>query len=152
MSDVRGLPGGENEEGRGTLDDPARERARRMSAAALEAEVDEHVASFTEGVDEEGKRLVVRNGRARGRRRTVGSGTVPVRAPRVNHKRVDAETRKRKRFGSQILRVYAPRSPKVTEVMPTLYLHGLSTGGFGPALLDLLGADASGLSRARSSG
>ncbi len=116
-----------------------------MIAAALEAEVDEYVGAFTEEVGEDGKRLVVRNGRARERRVTVGSGTVPVRAPRVNDKRVDEEG-ERKRFSSRILPKYARRSPKVTEVLPILYLHGLSTGDFRPALRDLLGEDASGLS------
>jgi transposase-like protein len=146
MSDVRRLPVGEDNEGRVTLDDLAREGARRMIAAALEAEVDEYVCSLVEEVGEDGKRLVVRNGRARERRVTVGSGTVPIRAPRVNDKRVDEETGKRRRFGSRILPAYARRSPKVTEVLPILYLHGLSTGDFGPALRDLLGEDASGLS------
>jgi hypothetical protein len=64
MVDVRMLPVGEENEGRVTLDDLAREGARRMIAAALEAEVEEYVSSFTEEVDEDGKRLVVRNGRA----------------------------------------------------------------------------------------
>ena len=147
MSDVRTLPVGEdNEEIRVTLDDLAREGARRMIAAALEAEVDEYVSSFTEEVGADGKRLVVRNGRARERRVTVGAGTVPIKAPRVNDKRVDEETGERKRFSSRILPAYARRSPKVTEVLPILYLHGLSTGDFGPALRDLLGEDASGLS------
>ncbi len=67
-----------------TLDELAREGARRMIAAALEAEVGEYVASFVDELDENGKRLVVRNGRARERRLTVGSGTLPIRAPRVN--------------------------------------------------------------------
>jgi putative transposase len=145
MSDVRRLPVGEDVEGPVTLDDLAREGARRMIAAALEAEVEEYVSGFVEEVDEDGKRLVVRNGRARERRVTVGSGTVPVRAPRVNDKRVD-ESGGRKRFSSRILPAYARRSPKVTEVLPILYLHGLSTGDFAPALRDLLGEDASGLS------
>jgi putative transposase len=145
MADVRRLPVGEDDQGPVTLDDLAREGARRMIAAALEAEVDEYVGAFAEEVDEDGKRLVVRNGRARERRVTVGSGTVPVRAPRVNDKRVD-EKGERKRFGSRILPKYARRSPKVTEVLPILYLHGLSTGDFAPALRDLLGEDASGLS------
>ncbi len=69
-----------------------------------------------------------------------------MRAPRVNDKRVDEETGERKRFSSRILPKYARRSPKVTEVLPVLYLHGLSTGDFVPALRDLLGEDASGLS------
>jgi putative transposase len=146
MSDVRRLPVGEEDEGRVTLDGLAREGARRMIAAALEAEVEEYVGSFVEEVDEDCKRLVVRNGRARERRVTVGSGTVAIRAPRVNDRRTDDETGERKKFSSRILPAYARRSPKVTEVLPTLYLHGLSTGDFGPALRDLLGQDASGLS------
>ena len=146
MSDVRRLPVGEENEVRVTLDGLAREGARRMIAAALEAEVDEYVGSFVDEVGEDGKRLVVRNGRAGERRVTVGSGTIPVKAPRVNDKRVDEETGKRKRFCSRILPAYARRSPKVTEVLPILYLHGLLTGDFGPALRDLLGEDASGLS------
>ena len=68
MSDVRRLPVGEDDEDQVTLDDLAREGARRMIAAALEAEVEEYVGSFVDEVDEDGKRLVVRNGRARERR------------------------------------------------------------------------------------
>ena len=116
-----------------------------MIAAALGAEADEYVARFAEELDEDGRRLVVRNGRARARKVTVGSGTVPLRAPRVNDKRVE-ETGERMRFSSKILPAYARRSPKVTEVLPILYLRGLSTGDFRPALEDLLGEDASGLS------
>jgi len=145
MEDVRRLPVGEENEGRISLDDLAREGALRMIAAALEAEVDEYVASFVEERDEDGKRLVVRNGKARERKLTVGSGTLPIQAPRVNDKRID-EQGERRRFSSKILPAYARRSPKVTEVLPILYLHGLSTGDFGPALRDLLGEDASGLS------
>jgi putative transposase len=146
MEDVRRLPVGEDNEGRFSLDDLAREGARRMIAAALEAEVDEYVGALVDEVDEDGKRLVVRNGKARERKLTVGSGTVPLRAPRVNDKRVEEETGQRRKFSSRILPAYARRSPKVTEVLPILYLHGLSTGDFGPALRDLLGEDASGLS------
>jgi putative transposase len=145
MEDVRMLPAGEIDEGRVSLDDLAREGARRMIAAALEAEVQQYVASFAGEVDEDGRRLVVRNGRGQERKLTVGSGTVPVRAPRVNDKRVD-ENGQREKFSSRILPAYARRSPKVTDVLPVLYLHGLSTGDFGPALRDLLGEDASGLS------
>ena len=144
MDDVRRLDGG-REDAVFSLDELAREGARRMIAAALEAEVEEYVASFTDEVDEEGRRLVVRNGHARERGLTVGSGTVRLRAPRVNDKRVD-EGGERQRFSSRILPAYARRSPKVTDVLPILYLRGLSTGDFGPALRDLLGEDASGLS------
>jgi putative transposase len=145
MEDVRRLPVGEETEGRISLDELAREGALRMIAAALEAEVDEYVASFVEDRDEDGTRLVVRNGKARERKLTVGSGTLAIRAPRVNDKRVD-EDGERHKFSSKILPAYARRSPKVTEVLPILYLHGLSTGDFQPALRDLLGEDASGLS------
>jgi hypothetical protein len=69
-----------------------------------------------------------------------------LRAPRVNDKRVDEQTGERERFSSKILPAYARRSPKVTEVLAVLYLRGLSTGDFAPALRDLLGEDASGLS------
>src|SRR5215216_7652296 len=103
MADVRRLPVGEdNEEIQVMLDDLAREGARRMIAAALRAEADEYVASFVDEVDEDGKRLVVRNGRARERRVTIGSGTVAIWAPRVNDKRVEEESGERQRFSSKI--------------------------------------------------
>jgi transposase-like protein len=147
MEDVRRLPVGEDdEEIKVTLDDLAREGARRMIAAALEAEVEEYVGSFADEVNEDGRRLVVRNGRGKERRLTVGSGTLAIRAPRVNDKRVDEETGERTRFSSKILPRYARRSPRVTDVLPVLYLRGLSSGDFAPALRELLGEDASGLS------
>jgi len=146
MTNVRMLPVAEAiEETQETLDGLAREGARRMIAAALRAEADEYVERFSDQVDEDGHRLVVRNGRANERKVTVGSGTIAVRAPRVNDKRVDEEG-ERQRFSSRILPAYARRSPKVSEVIPILYLRGLSTGDFRPALEDLLGEDASGLS------
>ena len=146
MQDVRRLPAGEDNEITITLDDLAREGARRMIAAALEVEVDEYLAVHADARDEDDRRLVVRNGRARERRVTVGSGTVWLRVPRVNDKRVDEQTGERQKFSSRILPAYARRSPKVTDVLPILYLRGLSTGDFAPALRDLLGEDASGLS------
>jgi len=117
-----------------------------MIATALEAEVGEYIERFADERDEDGKRVVVRNGRARERRVTVGSGTVPIRAPRVNDKRVDEQTGERQRFSSRILPAYARRSPKVNDVLPVLYLRGLSTSDFRPALEQLLGEDAAGLS------
>src|SRR3954453_19033037 len=147
MEDVRRLPIGEgSEEIAVTLDELAREGARWMIAAALEAEVGEYVERFADERDEDGKRLVVRNGRARERRVTVGSGTMALQAPRVNDKRVDEETGERRRFSSRILPAYARRSPKGNDVLPVLYLRGLSTGDFRPALEQLLGEDAAGLS------
>ena len=76
---------------------------------------------------------------------TCGAGTWPVRAPRVNDKRVDADG-SRERFTSRILPPYMRRSPQVSEVLPLLYLRGLSTGDFREALPALLGEDAAGLS------
>ena len=146
MDDVRRLPVGEHDEIAITLDVLAREGAARMIAAALKVEADEYVERFADEVGEDGRRLVVRNGRAKERRVTVGSGTVSVRAPRVNDKRVDEQTGERQRFGSRILPAYARRSPKVNDVLPILYLRGLSTGDFRPALEQLLGEDAAGLS------
>lgn len=128
------------------LDELAREGARRMIAAALRAEVDDYIERFAEERDEHGHRLVVRNGQGKERRVTVGSGTIGLRAPRIDDRRRDPETGERYRFSSAILPRYARRSPKVTDVLPLLYLRGLSTGDFGPALRELLGEDASGLS------
>ena len=128
-----------------SLDDLAREGARRMLAAALEAEASAYIARCRGQCDPQGKALVVRNGRARPRRVTVGSGTIEVTAPRVNDRRVDADG-ERKRFTSAILPPYMRRSPKVAEVLPILYLRGLSTGDFREALGALLGKDAAGLS------
>lgn len=128
-----------------TLDELAREGARRMLLTALEAEVTAYVAAHGDARDEAGHAQVVRNGCGRVRRVTVGSGTIPLRAPRVNDRRVD-EAGERQRFRSRILPPYMRRSPKVAEVLPLLYLRGLSTGDFRAALPVLLGEDAAGLS------
>lgn len=77
----------------------------------------------------------------------TAAGAVTVTAPRVNDKRVDPESGERQRFSSAILPAWARKSPQVTEVLPLLYLHGLSTGDFGPALEQFLGSGA-GLSAA----
>ena len=147
MEDVRRLRvGGEDHGIAVSLDELAREGARRMIAAALKAEADEYVERCADERGEDGKRLVVRNGRARERRVTVGSGTVAIQAPRVNDTRVDPDTGERLRFSSRILPAYARRSPKINDVLPVLYLRGLSTGDFRPALEQLLGEDAAGLS------
>ena len=126
------------------LDEIARHGARRMLAQALEAEVDAYIETAKNQRDENGHALVVRDGRARGREILLGAGAVDVRAPRVNDKRVD-ENGQRRRFKSMILPPYVRRSPKVTEVLPLLYLHGLSSGDFIPALEEFFGTD-SGLS------
>ncbi len=143
---------GDAVEGKGSgsemgLDDLAREGARRMLVEALELEVAEYIERHAGERDEDGRAQVVRNGKSRARKVTVGSGTLEVRSPRVNDRRVDAEG-DRQRFTSMILPPYMRRSPKVSEVLPVLYLRGLSTGDFRPALRVLLGKDAAGLSAA----
>jgi transposase-like protein len=129
------------------LDLLAREGARVMLAAALEAEVDDYLGAYTAARDEGGRRLVVRNGYARQREVMTVAGSIPVRAPRVNDRRTDSVTGERLRFRSVILPPWCRRSPKVAEVLPLLYLHGLSTGDFVPALEAFFGS-AAGLSAA----
>lgn len=127
-----------------TLDTLAREGARKMIAAALEAEVAAYVDRFRGERDDDGRATVVRNGHAKPRKVTIGSGTVEIEAPRVNDKReVDGE---RQKFRSAILPPYLRRSKNVSELLPVLYLRGLSTGDFREALPVLLGENASGLS------
>src|SRR5580765_3374839 len=121
--------------------------ARRMLAAALQAEVTAYVDQFVDEVDENGHRLVVRNGYHDPREVVTAAGAVPVRQPRVNDKRVDEATGRRMRFSSKILPAWSRKSPKIAEVLPLLYLHGLSTGDFAPALEQFLGSGA-GLSAA----
>jgi transposase-like protein len=113
-----------------------------MLAAALEAERDAYLASFAEDLDAVGHRLVVGNGRARSRVVATGAGPIEVEAPRVNDKRVDEVTGERCRFRSQILAPWCRKSPKVSEVLPLMYLHGMSSGDFVPALGEFFGSDA----------
>lgn len=123
-----------------SLDELAREGARRMIAEALEVEVDEYIARLCHLHDENGHALVVRNGKARPRTVSVGSNSVAVQAPRVNDRRPDH------RFTSTILPPYMRRSPRLNEALPVLYLRGLSSGDFEEAISALLGTDAAGFS------
>ncbi|AXH97114.1 IS256 family transposase [Ornithinimicrobium avium] len=127
------------------LDEIVRDGARQMLAAALQAEVAAYVERYAEEVDEHGHRLVVRNGYHQPREVSTAAGAVPVRQPRVNDRRVDEATGERKRFASAILPAWARKSPQLAEVLPLLYLHGLSSSDFAPALTQFLGT-ASGLS------
>ena len=153
MSDVRRLPVGEDNEGRVTLDDLAREGARRMIAAALEAEVDEYVASFVDEVDEDGKRLVVRNGRARERKVTVGlgHGADPGAAGQ-------RQARRRGDRGAQAVQLADPAGVRAAVAegdrgaADPVPARALDRRLRARRCEDLLGEDASGLSPARSSG
>jgi transposase-like protein len=129
------------------IDEIVRDGARRMLAAALEAEVAAYIAGHVGELDERGRRLVVRNGHARPRQVLTSAGAVEVAAPRVNDKRVEEVTGGRKRFASVILPAWCRKSPKIAEVLPLLYLHGLSSQDFVPALEQFLGT-GSGLSAA----
>ena len=128
--------------GRSLLDEIVRDGARQMLAAALQAEVAAYVDQFVDQVDENGHRLVVRNGHHNVREVLTGAGAIEVKAPRVNDKRVDPETGERQRFSSKILPAWARKSPQMAEVLPLLYLHGLSSSDFGPALEQFLGSGA----------
>lgn len=124
------------------LDELVRDGARAMLAAALQAEVAAYIDAHAEEVDDDGRRLVVRNGYHQPRQVSTAAGAVPVRQPRLNDKRTDAETGQRRRFSSAILPAWARKSPQVAEVLPLLYLHGLSSGDFVPALEQFLGSSA----------
>ena len=119
-----------------TLDGLVLEGARRMLMAGLEVEVADYVERHEQLVDEAGHRMVVRNGKAAERTLLTGAGALRVRAPRIN------DRREGRRFSSSILPAYARRSPKVDDVLPVLYLRGLSTGDFAPALAEFFGSDA----------
>src|SRR5690606_20723633 len=119
-----------------SLDELARRGAQRMLAAALEAEVDEYIRRHSGQRDEKGRALVVRNGRARQRTIQCGAGELQVQAPRVHDRRPG------KKFSSNILPPYMRKSPRLEEAVPVLYLRGLSTGDFAPALAALLGEEA----------
>ena len=124
-----------------SLDELAREGARRMIMAALEAEVDEHLRKLQHLRDEQGHAMVVRNGKSHHERTVnLGAGPIKLRAPRVNDRRPDH------RFTSRILPPYMRRSPRLEEALPVLYLRGLSTGDFSEALKALLGPEATGFS------
>ncbi len=124
------------------LDEIARQGARKMLAQALHAEVQAYLKAAEGERDEDGRALVVKNGYARSRKIVCGAGTIEVKAPRVNDKRVDEDSGERKRFRSALLPPYMRRSPKVSEILPLLYLHGLSSGDFAPALREFFGSEA----------
>jgi transposase-like protein len=115
-----------------------------MLQAAMEAEVDTFVAGHAARRNEEGRRLVVRNGHLPGREILTGAGPLSVRQPRVRDNSADVESRVR--FSSSILPPYLRRSKSLDDLIPWLYLKGISTGDFSEALQALLGEEARGLS------
>ena len=125
------------------LEELLHEGARKMLAEAIEAEVAAYVDRRREIVDEEGCRLVVRNGYHPERSIQTPLGDVAVRQPRVRDHRPTAD---RESFSSKILPPYLRKTRSIEELIPWLYLKGISTGDFTEALQALLGKDAGGLS------
>jgi len=122
-----------------------RDGARKMLATIIEEEVESYLAEHADERDANGHRLVVRNGHSPERELQTGLGAIPVRQPRVNDKRVDDDGN-RIRFTSKILPPYLRKTKSIEELIPFLYLRGISTGDFSEALSALLGPDAPGLS------
>jgi len=107
-----------------------------MLLTALRAEVDEYLAQHADERDEVGHAVVVRNGVAEPRKVITAAGELEIQAPRVRDRRDG------RRFTSAILPPWARRSPKLTEVLPVLYLRGISTKDFEPALAEFFGSEA----------
>ena len=117
--------------------------ARKMLAKAIEEEVVAYVESRGHVVDDAGHRLVVRNGHLPERKLQTPLGDIPVKQPRVRDKRPAEE---REVFHSSILPPYLRKTKSLEELLPWLYLKGVSSGDFSEALTALLGPEASGLS------
>ena len=128
---------------RDVLTEILRDGATRMLAQAIEAEADDWIASHAHVTDENDHRQIVRNGHLPARKIQTGVGAVEVKQPRVRDRRPVED---REPFSSNILPRYLRKTKSVEELIPWLYLKGVSTGGFTEALQALLGPDAPGLS------
>ncbi|MDP1732476.1 MAG: IS256 family transposase [Devosia sp.] len=130
----------------GSILDPlteiAREGARRMLAAALEAEATSFVAQFMDERLPDGRQRVVRHGTGPERTIQTGIGPIPVQRQKVRDRATGVTAEGKIRFTSNILPKWARRSPSLDTLLPVLYLRGISTGDFQEALTALLGADA----------
>jgi len=123
-----------------------REGAQRMLIQAIENEVDEFIEKHSQKIDDTGRRIVVRNGHSPEREIVTGLGPFTVKAPRVDDRKLDPETDDR--FSSAILPRYLRKIPSIDNLIPVLYLKGISTNGFQDALVSILGKGAKGLSPA----
>ncbi len=132
--------GPEARESRSKLDQIVQAGPQYMLQHAIESEVAEYINTHVGLVDENGHRLVVRNGHMAERTVVTGAGPIPINRPRVNDKREG------KIFTSRILPPYMRRAPSIDALIPALYLRGVSTGDFTEALEAILGPQASGLS------
>jgi len=122
------------------LEEIIREGARKLLQAAIEHEVSAYIDTFKEQRDENGKRMVVRHGFLPKRDLLTGIGPLSIKQPRVRDKREG------KSFTSDILPRYMRRVPSLDNLIPILYLKGISTGDFTEALEAILGENAKGLS------
>jgi len=122
------------------LDEIVRQGAKEMLVKALNIEVAGYLGNHKDLVDDNGRRLVVGNGKGKGRKVTVGAGVIEVEAPRVN------DRREGEKFTSFILPPYLRKSPKIESLLPVLYLRGISTGKMADTLTEFLGAGSMGLS------
>jgi len=128
------------EDGNSVLEDIIREGARRLLQAAVEHEVSAYIDMFKEIKDENGRRMVVRHGFLPERSLLTGMGPIVVKQPRIRDKRQG------ERFTSAILPRYMRRVPSLDNLIPVLYLKGISTGDFAHALEAILGENVKGLS------
>jgi transposase-like protein len=131
------------ESSRSCLDEILRNGAREMLGRAIEDEVAVFVGARSDLVDEHGHRLVVRNGHLPERTIQTPMGEIPIKQPRVRDRRDIGE---REGFQSSILPPYLRKTKSLEDLLPWLYLKGISTGDFSEALQALLGPDAAGLS------
>lgn len=125
------------------LTDVLRQGAQRMLASAIQAEVEEWLTDRSHLKDATGRRQVVRNGHLPERSIVTGLGPIEVRQPRVRDRRPAGE---REPFTSALLPAYLRRTKSVDELIPWLYLKGISTGGMPEALQSLFGPDCGNLS------
>jgi putative transposase len=125
------------------LTEICRKGAREMLTRALEDEVERFLEQFDQVRDSSGKRMVTRNGYLPERTIQTGIGDIAVKAPRVADRRKSGA---KVRFTSSILPPYLRRTKSIEDLLPWLYLKGVSTGDFSEALAALLGKDAPGLS------
>lgn len=126
--------------GKASLSEILRTGARRLLMQAIEQEVEEYIASNISEKDSDGKRLVVRNGYSKERSVQTGIGTFDISMPRVHDKRPD------KHFISRLLPPYLRKTKEIEELIPWLYLKGISTGDFSDALVSILGENSKGFS------
>ena len=128
------------------LEQTLREGARRMLQQALELEVEEYLEKYSGARDTTGKQLVVRNGYHPERELVTGVGPIGVKAPRIDDRKLDPK--RENPFTSSILPRYLRKIPSIDNLIPVLYLKGISSNGFQDALISILGEGAKGLSAA----